>query len=87
MQIVDYFIDGLQSDRRTVALTEIGVIITAHAGKAGNFRLDRVPVFSCSPASGNEDDCGKARQLAIAIHRNASLPYADHALFRDGRQC
>ena len=42
MQIVYYLIDGLQSDRRAVALTEIGVIITAHARKARNFWLDRL---------------------------------------------
>ena len=86
MQIVYYLIDGLQSDRRAVALTEIGVIITAHARKARNFWLDRLPVFGGSPASGNEDNGGKARRLAIAIYGDAPLPNADHTLFRKGRQ-
>src|SRR5205814_28571 len=86
VQIVYYLIDGLQSDRRAVALTEIGVIITAHARKARNFWLDRLPVFGGSSASGNEDNGGKARRLAIAIYRDAPLPNADHTLFRKGRQ-
>jgi hypothetical protein len=87
VQIVDYFIDGLQSDRRTVALTEIGVIITAHAGKLRNFRLDCAPVFGGSPAGGNKDNDRKARQFAIAVYSDAPLPNADHPLFCESWQC
>ena len=86
MQIVDHLIDGLQSGWRAVALTEIGVIITAYAREARNFCLNRVPVFGGAPAGGNEDNGGKARQLTIAIYGDAPLTNADHTLFRKGRQ-
>ena len=87
MQIVDHLIDGLQSGWRAVALTEIGVIITAYAREARNFCLNRVPVFGGAPAGGNEDNGGKARQLTIAIYGDAPLTNADHMLFSKGRQC
>jgi hypothetical protein len=87
VQIFDYLIDGLQFDRRAVALTEIGVIITAHACKARNFRLDPIPVLGGSPARGNKDNGGKTHRLAIAIYGDAPLPNANHTLFRKRRQC
>ena len=63
------------------------MIVTAHAREARNIRLDPVPVFGGSPASGNEDDCRKGRQLAVAIYGDAPLANAEHTLLRKGRQC
>jgi hypothetical protein len=81
VKIIDDFINRLQLDWRLVALTEIGVIITAYPSEAGDARLNLLPILSRSPTGRNEYHRWGAHRVSITIDGQSPAANADHSLF------